>query len=95
VPLWPKRDGFWPTPFLDVTKIIPIAADTALMASMEGASGAQIDKTLSRMGVREVNLAVATSSISFVIARDRALLESIVSKAKLHASPQPFRVTVS
>jgi hypothetical protein len=95
VPLWPKRTGFYPEPFLTVTKLIPLATDTALLANMEGAKGAQIGKTLPRMGVREVNLAVAASSISFVIARDRALLESIVSKAKLYASPQPFRVTVS
>ncbi len=95
VPLWPKRDGSWPTPFLTVTKLIPIAADTALMASMEGATGAQVGKTLSRMGVREFNLVIAESSTSFVIARDRALLENMVSKARLYASPRPFRVTMS
>ncbi len=95
VPVWPKREGFYPTPFLspEVGKVIPIAHDTLLMIAGEGSH--QVNRAVGKSEIRQLNVFIATASTSFVIARDQALLKNMVSKARLHTPPVRERVHVS
>lgn len=90
VPIWPRREGgdSGTIGFISpsVRKLIPLAQDTLLIA--EGTERKFAFRTTGKSVVRELNLAVADLSDRFVIGRDRALIESMVSKLRLGGRPQ-------
>lgn len=85
VHIFPPRNGFYPTPPLspEVSKLIPLAHDVLLMIHGEGAT--QLNLPIGRAEVRGFNVAVASASQEIVVARDEALLRSIVKKAHLES----------
>jgi hypothetical protein len=95
VPFWPKREGFYPTPFLspEVTKLVPLAYDTLLVMAGEG--GFQVRQKTDSASVRAYNVLVAGACGDYVIGRDEALIRSIVSKARVRTRPPRERIRMA